>query len=407
LSSGLLEKSRDTLISLLLIIPVLFLILSLVNILGSLCRINITPDRGETHNRIESYLASDRADVLLSESPVGVAITYRFAEGPDGVFQREIPLRHEESDFVIYAYGSSPIVSVPPVIGAGYKHFPELLESRLNSLAGETKFKVYNFGMKWADSYGIGKIAEATIGRERPDLAIVYYEGGADYELAYRAGRVKERYYLLKSGLMKWLFCRRTFDRIPGWKQFTSYGDWFVIAYIEPVLINLAQKTGFIRIDRKAFDSYDMLVTEEFGKNMALLGDLMRDKGVPAVFVTALDNITARPFGIPEVTDKYYLSALKKEGYKARMVYFMKAAASEIFTGDIRAKPEAYEFLRNMPHFKEGDLHLFDLRKELMGERFGFGYGYFYDYGHPKPETNNIIADRIYEFMLKEGMVSQ
>ena len=206
---------------------------------------------------------------------------------------------------------------------------------------------------------------------------------------------------------MKWLFCRRTFDRIPGWKQFTSYGDWFVIAYIEPVLINLAQKTGFIRIDRKAFDSYDMLVTEEFGKNMALLGDLMRDKGVPAVFVTALDNITARPFGIPEVTDKYYLSALKKEGYKARMVYFMKAAASEIFTGDIRAKPEAYEFLRNMPHFKEGDLHLFDLRKELMGERFGFGYGYFYDYGHPKPETNNIIADRIYEFMLKEGMVSQ
>ena len=403
--SSLLRKSRDTVVSLLLIIPALLFILSLVNIAGGLYRINRSPDRGEAYGSIKDYHASDRAEVSLSEGRGTIVIDYRYDEGPDGAFRREIPVLHRAADRVIYVYGSSPIVSVPPVIGTGYKHFPELLESKLNSRPGEAAFRVYNFGMKWADSYGIKKIAEATLERGKPDLIIIYYEGGADYELAYRAGGVKERYYLLKSGLLKRLLCRRGLDRLPGWKPLVSYGDWFMIAYVEPVLINLAQKAGLINIDPEVFEGYNRLVAEEFGANINELGDIIKEKGVPAVFVTALDNITARPFGTPETTDRYYLSALKETDYDKRMGYFEIAAASEIFTGDIRAKPEAYELLRKMPHLEEDGFYLFDLREELKKEGFGFGYGHFYDYGHPKPGTNRIISDRIYDFMQAEGII--
>jgi len=378
---------------------------SVLNIILSIYRINHKIDHTKSYLKLKEYYNSERAEVLLEKSDNKIILTYSLSSDYNESFKKELSFTHHPDDYVIYVYGSSTIVSKPPVFSDNYYHFPDILESRLNSSPSKKDFKVYNFGVKWADSYAIKKIAESTVDFKLPDLLIYYYEGGADYELAYRTAGIKEQYYLLKSGLLKNLFAHRFFDKIPGWKTTVSYANWFLIAYVEPVLINLIQMSGLVEIKPEPFEKYNSLIYEDIKKNILDVASYAEKNNIPIIFITCLDNIKAKPFGIYKTTQKYYKSALEEKNYSKKMEYFIEAKDSEIFTGDIRAKSEVYDFFRNLPKRNFSHVYLFDLREQMFKEGFSFDYDYFYDYGHPKPHTNKIIADYLFEFIKNRNLL--
>ncbi|MBL7129975.1 MAG: hypothetical protein ISS45_00990 [Candidatus Omnitrophica bacterium] len=395
---NLIERCKTTLFYFVILIPLFFLIVLISNIGLSINRINNHIDHSKIYQKLKSYYDSKRADVSLEGKDNKITIIYK--DDSTGSFRRGINFNHSPDDYIIYVYGSSPIISKPPLFAANYLHFPTILESRLNSMTNKKTFRVYNFSMVWADSYSLKEIIELTVDYKKPDLAIFYYEGGVDYELAYRAANIKEGYYFIKSGFLKKLFSWKCLDKIPGWKTLVSYGDWFLVAYVEPSLINFMQRLGLVRIDSEPFKKYNQLIIEDFKANILKLINYVERKNTALVFVTCLDNLKAKPCGIYRITQKYYELGLQEEDYSQMIEYLVKAKDSEIFTGDLRGKSEVYEFLRSLSNLGSSNVYVFDLRQRLFQEQFTFDYDYFYDYGHLKPKANEIIADYLYEFIV-------
>ena len=385
----------------------LVLLLSFVNLIYSTYRVNNKIDHDRVWDRLEQYCNTEKAEVSLGKDDEKVILEYKHKAYPFLDFCRKIEFNHSSEDFVIYVYGSSPLVSRPPVIGRRYRHFSEILESKLNSRIQEKKFKIYNLAMKWADSYALKEIIEKTVDYSEPDLAVFYYEGGVDYELAYRAARIKEDYYLLKSGLLRRILTPRFLDNVPGWKIVVEYGNWFMNGYLEPALINLVQKLRLVKIDPVPFESYNGLILDRFERNIKHMVNYMDGRGVPLVIVTCLDNLEARPFGVVEITDKLYRKGMEQENYEKKMEYLVRAKDSEIFTEDIRAKTEAYEFLRSLEDLNLSNIFVFDLRRKLFNERIGFDFNYFYDYGHLRPKANRLIAENLYNYLIRENLIGR
>ena len=384
---------------------ILLLLLAISNIAYQINKINRGIDHAQIYQELKNYYNSKRSEVSLDVQHGRVFITYKYNREPSMTFKREFVLDDSDEDFVIYLYGSSPIVSKPPIIGKGYLHFSTILESMLNRSSDRKIFKVYNFGMKWADSYAMKKIVELTIDYKKPDLVVIYYEGGVDYELAYRAGKIKERYYLFKSGFLKTLLTPRFLDNIRGWKIFVAYGNWFMHGYLEPRLINFIQRLRLVKIDPEPFNRYNQLVFENFKENIIDLVSYVDKKDLPIIIVTCLDNLEARPFGVYNITNRLYTLGMKEKDYYRKMEYLIKAKDSELFTEDIRAKTEAYKFLQDLIELESLNIYVFDLRQKLFKEQFEFDYNYLYDYGHLKPKANEIIADYLYEFLVQRKLI--
>jgi hypothetical protein len=301
-------------------------------------------------------------------------------------------------DYLVYVYGSSPVISRPPFVSVS-SLFPGILESKLNS-GSNRKVRVYNFGVSSFDSFDIKGLMEVTVNYRKPDL-IIYYEGHMDYTGAYSTV-IRRNFYLLKGGFFKNLIGLSSLNKFDNWNKFADAGDWILYSSIEPRLINLMQKLKIIAIDPAPFSGYNQLILRYYEKNIAEIINFAKDKNIPVVFITPVANLEVKPFGVYEITQNYFTLGMKEKDYRKRIEYLTCARDSEIFTADLRAKSGLNEFLRNL----DGKgAYILDLEGILMRNEFEFNYEYFYDVAHIKPKLHKIIAEHIYDFIKTKKII--
>jgi len=84
--------------------------------------------------------------------------------------------------------------------------------------------------------------------------------------------------------------------------------------------------------------------------------------------------------------------------------YMIKAADSEVFSGDFRPKSRDYDTFLDMGRMKMTGVHVLDLWGILLEKGYGFDFRYFYDFGHIKPVFHEIIAGEVYDFLVKSDI---
>lgn len=352
-------------------------------------------DHYKIYSELKTYLEENRGEIYvkLKNKTLYIDYEYKILDGPYKPSHKEFSFSPSLKDYLIYVYGSSPVVSKPPFYKGKFPHFPSLLETQLNTSLGGN-FKIYNFAMPSFDSFDAKELIKATVDYKKPDLIIYYDVSASDFESAYFT-RIKRHYFLI-TGFLENLSRLFLIDKIPGLKLLNELGFWFLRAYLEPNLINLAQRLHLVEIESEPFKKYNQLILRHYKENLYEIIDSLQNKNIPLVIITSVLNLEARPFGIYNITDKYYKQGMGEEKYFSKMKYLIKAKDSEIFTGDVGSKSEVYRYLINL---KKRGVHIFDLRKRLMDLHFEFNYKYFYDYAHMKPSMHRVIAESLYQFL--------
>jgi|GEM_PF-1754254 len=356
------------------------------------------------YNRISTglreYLISDKGDFEARKEGDTLSLKYNYTAA-GGLYKPKkfnISFDHSERQYVIHCYGSSPLVSRLPFVSEN-SMFPAQLQSSLDSDA-PGRFKVYNLGVVSFDSFDIKKFMEYTIRQSPPDL-IIYYEGHMDYESAYLAA-IKRNFYLFNGRFFRGLAGIVLLNKFDKWERFSEMGDWFLRSILEPNVLNLLQKAGFVKIAPEPFAKFNKAILEAYGNNISEIIRFARGQEIPIVFVTPVANLAVRPFGIPGITDEYYKRGMIESEYGKKLLWQRKALDSEIFSPDLRAKSGLNDFLRKLNH---PGVYVLDLEDELIRRAFPFNYEYFYDAGHMKPALHKIIADSIYVFLRGKGLL--
>jgi hypothetical protein len=158
---------------------------------------------------------------------------------------------------------------------------------------------------------------------------------------------------------------------------------------------------NILRISPGPFEELNRLILGYYADNLEEIIGTLSGIGTELVIVTPIANLEAKPFGIYGITEKYYHRALAEPNPVRKLHYFREARDSEIFTGDMRAKRGLYEFLRGI---SRPGVKVFDLDHELEQEGFTFDNDYFYDIGHMRPKLHEIVAEKLFRFLVREGL---
>ncbi len=375
------------------LIPLCLLVLFTFGIVKNIFMVR-TVDYARITCDLRDYLESEKAafSFKAAGNRLIIGYDYKIRGGPYKPKELDFVFNDNPGDYLVYVYGSSPVISHLPFVSTD-SLFPNILESKLNS-GHNRKIRVYNFGVSSFDSFDIKELVKCTVNYRKPDL-IIYYEGHMDYTSAY-ATVIRRHFYLLKGGFFRKLIGLVSLNRYANWNKSADVGDWVLYSSIEPGLINLMQRLNVIHINPASFSVYNRLILRYYEKNIVEIINFVKSKSIPVIFITPIANLEARPFGIYEITQKYFTLGMKEKDYVKRMEYLSMARDSEIFTGDLRAKSGLNEFLRNL---NEEGAHILDLEKILACDKFEFNYDYFYDIGHIKPKLHKIIAGHIYDFI--------
>jgi len=348
------------------------------------------------YSELNDYLESDRGELSLKpdNDKIQIEYNYRIQDGPYKPRRIEVDFAPSPDDYVIYVYGSSPVVS-RLLFSSEKSLFPFLLQSRLN-LDKKGTIDVYNFGVESFDSFDLEKLIKATVKFRKPDL-MIYYEGHMDYEAAYLTG-IKREFYFLRGNFFRYLFGVASFkkEKAGSLEKIAEIGDWIIRSTVEPNLLNFLQKFGLVSIPPDPFTGYNRLIERYYERNIKEIIGFCGQQDLPVIFVTPIANLKVKPFGVYGITQKYYLLGLKERDYRKTITYLNKARDSEIFTCDLRAKSGLNDFLRGLD---SEDVYVLDLETRLMDEKFGFDYEYFYDIGHMKPGLHRIIAAYLSDFI--------
>ena len=380
-----------------ILIPLGLLIILTLSIVMKVFTIN-TIDYEKIYSNLENYLKADKGQIGLSlnEGELTIRYNYKIKEGPYKPRIKKVKFTPNPDNSLIYVYGSSPVVAKLPL--SKDLLFPALLEKLLNSGRKGKEIELYNFGLESFDSFDIKKLLEATVEFKKPNL-IIFYEGHMDYESAYIAN-IKREFYFLRGKFFRYLFgvafLKQAYTNIDPVKQIVEIGDWVIRATVEPNLLNLVQRASVVTIPSEPFKRYNRLIESYYGKNVKEIIALCNEYDVLIIFVVPVANLHAKPFGIYDITQRYYKLGLAEEDYHKRIAYLNKAKDSEIFTGDLRAKTAMNDFLRTL---NQEDVYVLDLENELIKEKNVFDYQYFYDIGHVKPRLHKMIADYLYDFI--------
>ena len=360
------------------------------------------PDYARIYNELEACLKSDKGEFSLAsgEGRLKIAYDYRVAGGPYKPKNVDVPFAPDQKDYAVYLYGSSPVVSRLPFISAD-SLFSSILQATLNSSPGR-RVRVYNFEAVSFDSFDIRGLMKCTVTHRRPDL-MIYYEGHMDYMGAYITA-IRKNFRLLRGGWFGGLLGLSVLNRYDQWRHFAEVGDWLVYSSLEPRLMNFLQRLGVIQLDPAPFAEYDRVILSYYKKNVLDMAAFAAQRGIPIIFITPIDNMEAKPYGIPTVTQKNFELGLKETDYRRRMEYLAKAVDSEIFTADMRAKSGLNAFLRSL---KQEGVYVLDLEGRLRQEKFAFDYDYFYDVSHIRPRLHKIIAKHLYDFMAAHGLTTR
>jgi len=350
---------------------------------------------------LENYLASDKAVISFNHGDDGLRIEYDYLieDGPYKPKKINFVFNNKPDDYLIYVYGSSPLISRLPFLGED-SLFPDILESELNS--GQPRnVRVYNFGVSSFDSFDIKEMVKGTVNYRKPDL-IIYYGGHMDYSSAYSVV-IRKNFTLLKGDFFKKLVGFSSLNKFDKWNKFAGIGDWILYTSIEPNLINLMQMAKIVSIRPEPFVDYNQLILSYYEKNINEIINFAREKNIPVIFITPIANLEVKPFGIYDITQGFFNLGMKESNYLKRIGYLFKARDSEIFTGDLRAKSGLNYFLRSL---KRSGVYVLDLEAILLSNEFMFNYDSFYDVGHIRPGLHKIIADNIHGFIKTRKIIS-
>lgn len=372
-----------------------------LNIFSRIYQIRHNIDYQEIYSEIKDYLKLDKGEISILVEGGYMYINYDYFPevAHDKPLERKIVFDPEPSDFIVYFYGSSSIVSEPPFYRGDFPFIPRLLESRLKDTKKE-RVKVYNFGIPSFDSFDTKKLIKATVAYQKPDLIISFDPATMDYESVYFPF-IKKRFYLTRD-FLKGAASFFVLKRPPQLGIVNKIADWGIQTLLEPNLINLAQRLNLIRVDPEPFNEYNELVLEYYKNNFNQIAEFSRNKGIPLVVITSITNLSARPYGIPRITDAYYRKGRQKEDYIQKVKYLTKAKDSEIFTGDLASKSCVYNFLTG---FNKEGIYILDLRSKLVEAEFGFDFEYFYDYAHFRPALHKIITGYLIDFLKENGLI--
>ncbi|MBD3425644.1 MAG: hypothetical protein GF409_00250 [Candidatus Omnitrophica bacterium] len=388
--------------------PALLTLAVLLNIWLNVNRVNTELDLDIFRERVSSYLRSERreASARVQDGELTIRYEYLYPRSQYDYFEKTIEFAPSSEDKTIYIYGSSPAVSRLPVIGGRSSAFPVILERKLNSVPQEPEFKVYNMAMTSADSEAIHEIIRATVAVKKPDLAVYFYEGGMDYEAAYHAAGIKEFFYPLKIISVKGLLKASGLDKNRTLTHWAGYLSWFNRCYFQPALLNFVQATGLMRVPAGSFKRVNAMITSDYKKNLDETVSFLASRDVPVVLVLNPDNLEAKPYGVYSVTEFYYDSAMGSGDPEDRLSLLKKARDSEIFTGDLGTRTEAYEAMKRLAKEGKKGVYVLDLAGELEQQGYPLGYESFYDYGHMKPALQEEVSSEIYEYLDSRGLLA-
>jgi len=384
-----------------LFIPALLLLGAIVSISIGIYKIRRI-DYESIRLNLKGYLEKEKgkASVTIKDEILYLDYSYYIKNGPYKPNHRQFSIKAEGSDYLIYIYGPSFLSSSPPFFKGDFPFFPLVLEAKLNT-HNKNKFRVVNFGIEGLDSFDVKEIIKETVKCRKPNLIIYYDLSAADFECAYFTC-IKKDFYLVTGFLKKisGLFILKQPLQVGRVNQ---YADWFLRAYVEPILINLAQQFNIIKIEKEPFLQYNELIASYYRQNISEIIKFTQNKNIPLVMISSVSNLESRPYGIYPETDKLYGQGMKEKEYFRRIDYLTRAKDSEIFSGELVIKSEIYTFLRSI---EKKNVYLFDLQKKLVDRKFGFSYRNFYDYGHMNPDSHKLIADYLYEFLIQNEDIS-
>ncbi|MGB2601634.1 MAG: hypothetical protein WBD00_02145 [Candidatus Omnitrophota bacterium] len=391
---------------LVILLPAVLTLVIFLNIGLNVLRINRGVDFSNIRSQVESYLRSERRDASakLIGDKLSLRYEYTYPRSQYDYFEKTVNFDPDKEDKIIYVYGSSPAVSKPPFIGDRFSVFSELLEEKLNSSVSKDSFKVYNMAMTSADSSAMYEIVRATLCVKKPDLVIYFYEGGMDYEAAYYAAKVKESFYPVTIFSMNDLLMRTGLSGNKKVVRWSGYVSWFNRCYLQPALMNFLQATNILKIPVAPFTEVNAMITRDLEKNLARTAELVTSQNIPIVFVASSDNLEAKPYGVYSVTQMHFDKAMSATDSLERISFLKEARDSEIFTGDLGARSEAYDVIRGLALKGIDKVYVFDLESDLEEEEYPLGYDSFYDYGHMKPELHRKVADEIYVYLRSERL---
>lgn len=386
---------------LVILLPAALTLALFLNIGLNVIRINKGVDFSYIREQVGTYLRSEKRDASakLTGDKLSIRYEYTYPRSQYDYFERTLVFAPDRNDKVVYVYGSSPAVSKPPFVGARFNTFSEFLEHNLNSSASKHSFKVYNMAMTSADSEAMYEIIRATLRVKRPDLVIYFYEGGMDYEAAYYAAGVKELFYPVTACSMNRLLKITGLYGNKKAVRWAGYLSWFNRCYLQPALMNFLQAVGALKVPVKPFDEINAMITRDLEDNLVRTAELVTGLGIPIVFVASPDNLEAKPYGVYSVTQAYFDKAMSAEDPSEKLSFLKKARDSEIFTGDLGARSEAYGVIRALPQKGMDKVYVLDLESELEKEGYPLGYDSFYDYGHMKPGLHSKVAEEIYMYL--------
>lgn len=352
-------------------------------------------DYKKIHSQLQKYLEQEKGNVSISVKNDQMIINYAYhlEQGPYKPAKRKINLAGEADDYVVYAYGSSPIISKPPFFKGEFGFFPSILERKLKNDFPTKNVKVLNFGMSSFDTFDIKQLITLSLAHKKPDIIIYYDSAATDFSNAYFTA-IKPYFYFVWNILA---------PKNTGSSIVALLNDWFLRTYIEPYLINTAQKIGLIQIQPQEFNEFNQRIFYYYKKNIYDIINIAKKYQTPLIIVSSICNLETRPYGIPSITDTLYAQGQREKEYNKRIEYLSKAKNSEIFTIDIGGpQSQIRSFLNNIN--TEG-VYVLDLHKELQKIQFDFNYRYFYDVGHMRPKLHAIIADLLYKYLNKNSLI--
>ncbi len=404
-----LKQIKLTIFYIIVLIPTFILIGILWNVAGNVYRINNKIDHSAIYSEAGKYLRSSRGEAYAVVNKGEMSFGYVFDESLGGSekVERTIPFAPIEGNYVVYVYGSSPVVAKPPFCQGRFKNFPVLLEEKLNGENLSRKAKVYNFALSSADSFVIEGIVKATVQYRKPDLIIYYYEGGMDYERVYDILSIKRKYYPLTIFSLGGFLKIAGLDKLEWCRKIGGYASWINRTYVQTDIINFLQAIGVLKVRIEPFQKINSLIFKDIEKNIYKVVDLVEKEGISSVFVTNLTNLEAKPFGVYDLTQKYYERGMREPDFAKKIEYLIQARDSELFTGDLGAKSEVYDVIRDLSRHRMENVYMFDLQRQMIKEGYGFDFDYFYDYGHMRPALHAIISQKLFVFIDDEGLMEQ
>lgn len=372
-------------------IIIILAILIIVSFLGMFTLFVIHLNRVDyniVYSKLSTFLDKEDSVITISKgsgSNINLSCYYPLKKH-NKFDQKQLEFSPKPGEGSIYLYGASEVFESFPSAGKDYRVFPYILQDEIDA-SNKKNLKIYNFGMRFFDSFNIKKIVKESLKLKKPDLIIYYNSASADYIKAYMMSIKPEIFFFSRQLNSDFHFPKPLYIKLRN----------FFCRYFEPNAMEVALRLNLVKMNWEEVDRWNRLIISHYKENVEEIVKLAQDNAIPLVLIISINNLEERPYGkYPEAVN-LYKKGLKEKDYSKRLDYFFKASDEDVFSLLAGRKTEVNNFLRLF----EGrpGVYLFDLEKELISEKFDFGYDNFYDRVHLRKQTQALIGKRLYLYL--------